>query len=57
MQIVQNADRRLEVFARGVDGALIHIWQTPSNGWSEWGSLGVPHPDFRDPQGNLSTDL
>ncbi|MEU2064782.1 matrixin family metalloprotease [Streptomyces sp. NPDC013455] len=36
-----NADGRLEVFARGLDGALWHIWQTaPNNGWSGWASLG-----------------
>lgn len=32
---------RLEVFARGSDGALWHTWQTaPNNGWSGWASLG-----------------
>jgi subtilisin family serine protease len=32
---------RLEVFARGADRALWHIWQTaPNNGWSGWDSLG-----------------
>ncbi|HEX8103237.1 MAG TPA: C1 family peptidase [Solirubrobacteraceae bacterium] len=32
---------RLEVFARGSDKALWHIWQTaPSNGWSGWASMG-----------------
>ena len=37
----RNADRRLEVFARGTDNALWHIWQTaPNNGWSSWASLG-----------------
>jgi acylphosphatase len=36
-----NQDGRLEVFAKGSDGALWHIWQTaPSNGWSGWASLG-----------------
>ncbi len=36
-----NADGRLEVFVRGTDGALWHIWQTaPNNGWSGWESLG-----------------
>ena len=35
-----NADGRLEVFVRGTDGALWHIWQTaPNNGWSGWESL------------------
>jgi hypothetical protein len=32
---------RMEVFARGSDGALWHKWQTaPNNGWSGWASLG-----------------
>jgi C1A family cysteine protease len=32
---------RLEVFARGSDDALWHMWQTaPNNGWSGWASLG-----------------
>ncbi len=32
---------RLEVFARGSDKALWHMWQTaPNNGWSGWGSMG-----------------
>ena len=36
-----NKDGRLEVFARGTDNALWHIWQTaPNNGWSGWASLG-----------------
>ncbi len=37
----RNADGRLEIFARGGDGAVWHMWQTaPSNGWSGWYSLG-----------------
>ena len=37
----KNADGRLEVFARGADKALWHIWQTaPNDGWSGWSSLG-----------------
>lgn len=37
----QNADGRLEVFARGADNIMYHIWQTtPGGGWSDWGSLG-----------------
>ena len=37
-----DQDGRLEVFARGTDNALWHIWQTaPSAGpWSGWASLG-----------------
>jgi hypothetical protein len=32
---------RLEVFARGSDRAVWHIWQTaPNNGWSGWASMG-----------------
>ncbi len=41
LQASQNADGRIEAFARGSDKALWHIWQTaPNNGWSRWGSLG-----------------
>ena len=42
-----NADGRLEVFVRGADNALWHIWQTaPNNGWCGWASLGgwIPRP-------------
>ncbi|MDX3135122.1 hypothetical protein PV367_36235 [Streptomyces europaeiscabiei] len=39
-----NADGRMEVFVRGLDGALWHIWHiwqvAPSSGWSGWESLG-----------------
>src|SRR5262249_54562662 len=36
-----NQDGRLEVFARGTDKGLWHIWQSaPNNGWSSWDSLG-----------------
>ena len=39
--VARNADGRLEVFARGGDGALWHMWQTaPNNGWTGWSSLG-----------------
>jgi hypothetical protein len=35
-----NADGRMEVFVRGTDNALWHIWQTaPNNGWSGWATL------------------
>lgn len=37
----RNKDGRLEVFARGQDNALWHIWQLAPNGnWSGWASLG-----------------
>src|SRR5581483_962541 len=39
--VAKNADGRLEVFARGGDNALWHIWQTSAGGaWSGWSSLG-----------------
>jgi matrixin/putative peptidoglycan binding protein len=39
--VTNNADGRLEIFVRGTDDALHHIWQTaPNNGWSGWGFLG-----------------
>ncbi|HEV8625586.1 MAG TPA: matrixin family metalloprotease [Acidimicrobiia bacterium] len=39
--VASNQDGRLEVFAKGADNGLWHIWQTaPSNGWSGWASLG-----------------
>ncbi|MES3024574.1 MAG: S8 family serine peptidase [Pseudomonadota bacterium] len=32
---------RMEVFARGTDKAVWHLWQTaPNNGWSGWAPLG-----------------
>jgi len=32
---------RLEVFVRGSDRAVWHMWQTaPNNGWSSWASMG-----------------
>lgn len=32
---------RMEVFARGTDKAVWHLWQTaPNNGWGGWASLG-----------------
>jgi hypothetical protein len=36
----QNSDGRLELFARGSGGELLHAWQhAPSSGWSEWQAL------------------
>ena len=41
--IEMNTNGQLEVFARGTDGALWHIWQTAPNGpWSTWTSLAKP---------------
>ncbi len=38
---IENADGRIEVFVRGTDAQLWHIWQTSPNGnWSGWASLG-----------------
>ncbi len=40
-QAAIGAVGRMEVFARGSDKAVWHMWQTaPSNGWSGWASLG-----------------
>jgi hypothetical protein len=37
----RNADGRLEIFVRGNDGALWHMWQLSKGGsWSGWASLG-----------------
>jgi acylphosphatase len=41
LTVASNLDGRLEVFARGTDNTLMHIWQTAPNGsWSAWMSLG-----------------
>ena len=46
--LAQNGDGRLEVFARGDDNAVWHIWQTaPNNGWSGWASLAAAFPRSR----------
>jgi len=54
----RNEDGRIEVFARGTDGALWQIWQTaPNNGWSGWNSMGGrivgPHAVGRNADGRL----
>ncbi|HEX6478627.1 MAG TPA: hypothetical protein VF043_07270, partial [Ktedonobacteraceae bacterium] len=41
--LAPSADGRLELFVRGSDGAVWHIWQTAvNNGWSTWFSHGSP---------------
>ncbi len=41
VSVVSNSDGRLEIFARGNDGACWHNWQTTPNGaWNGWASLG-----------------
>ncbi len=41
LTVGQNQDGRMEIFARGSDGAVWHNWQTEPNGnWSGWASLG-----------------
>lgn len=41
LSAIENQDGRLEVFSRGADGSLVHIYQTaPNDGWSGWASLG-----------------
>jgi hypothetical protein len=40
-QAATGATGRLEIFARGSDGALWHKWQVaPNSGWSGWNSQG-----------------
>jgi hypothetical protein len=58
LRVGQNADGRLEVFARGSDGALWHNWQlTPGDRMAGWASLGGVlngSPDVaRDASGRL----
>jgi hypothetical protein len=52
-QVKQNFDGRLEVFARGTDNALWHIWQQPG-GWSAWAGLGGSLTG--DPQAGINAD-
>ena len=58
MRVIQNSDGRLELFARGPAGDLVHIWQEDGPfglyNWSGWESLGVPHPDFKSPDGKFT---
>jgi hypothetical protein len=43
VDVGQNADGRLEVFAVNTIGEAIHIWQlAPGGGWGAWGGLGSP---------------
>lgn len=38
---IKNCDGRMEAFAVGANGALLHQWQTtPGGSWSAWNSLG-----------------
>ncbi|MFF5262061.1 hypothetical protein ACFY4C_24260, partial [Actinomadura viridis] len=40
-----SADGRIEVFVRGADGHLWHIWQVKRDGdWSNWEDLGEQDP-------------
>jgi hypothetical protein len=51
--VFPNADGRFEVFARGLDNALWHIWQTASNnGWSGWATMGGGIADLLAPGRN-----
>src|SRR5438876_493506 len=54
--VAAAADGRLEVFLRGADNVLYHIWQTAPNGdWSQWENLSsgtyrpLGHPVAGDP--------
>jgi len=44
----QNSDGRLEVFVKGADGALWHIYQW-AGAWSGWFSFGKPSTGFTEP--------
>ena len=49
--VAYNADGRLELFAKGSDSSLYHIWQTsPGSNWSNWDALSqsspIPSGDF-----------
>jgi hypothetical protein len=47
ISVVNNEDRRQELFLIGMDGALWHIWQlAPNSGWGNWDSLGKPRDLF-----------
>jgi hypothetical protein len=49
--LAPSADGRLELFYVGSDRALWHIWQTtPSGGWSDWKSHGLPPGCELNPQ-------
>jgi GH25 family lysozyme M1 (1,4-beta-N-acetylmuramidase) len=40
-RVAQNADGRLEIFARAPDNAVWHDWQSSANGgWNGWSKLG-----------------
>jgi len=40
-RVAQNADGRLEIFARAPDDAVWHDWQdSPNGGWAGWSKLG-----------------
>ena len=40
-RVAQNADGRLEIFARAPDNAVWHDWQdSPNGGWGGWNQLG-----------------
>lgn len=60
MRAIQNSDGRLELFARGTGGDLVHIWEEDvafgiySWSASAWESLGVPHPEFKSPDGKFT---
>jgi len=39
--VAQNQDGRLEAFARGAGGSMVHTWQaTPGGAWVDWDDLG-----------------
>jgi hypothetical protein len=53
-----NADGRLEIFAKGMDNALFHNWQTtPSGTWSGWAGLGGGLTSGAEPSRNADGRL
>jgi hypothetical protein len=52
--VVEQADGRLEVFIKGIDDGIWHIWQLHLGGeWSQWSSLGLA-PDRAGFQPSIS---
>ena len=55
--VAVNADGRLEVFARGTDNALWHIWQTaPGGSLSGWAPIAPGSAITSDPVAEINAD-
>jgi hypothetical protein len=54
---VRNADGRLEVFYRGTDGHIWHVWQKDPNGLTGWlGPIGIGGDVTSDPAVGANDD-